>query len=135
MDVLSALRRIEASRAIDSAHKIMQLCGQVFRFAVASGLADHDVTTDLRGALSVVPEMHYAAITEPEHTAQLLGAIDAYNGHAYANFALRLVPLVFVRPGERRTAEWSEMDLDAAEWRVPGSKMKTGIDHIVPPAT
>jgi integrase len=134
-DVLSALRRIEARGAIESAHKIKQLCGQVFRFAVASGLADRDVTTDLRGALSVVPEAHYAAITEPEQAAQLLRAIDAYNGHAYASFALKLAPLVFVRPGELRAAEWSEIDLDAAEWRIPGAKMKMGQDHVVPLAT
>ena len=134
-DVLSALRRIEARGAIESTHKIKQLCGQVFRFAVASGLADRDVTTDLRGALSAVPEAHYAAITEPEQAALLLRSIDAYNGHAYAIAALKLAPLVFVRPGELRAAEWSEIDLDAAEWRIPGYKTKMGLDHIVPLAT
>lgn len=134
-DVLGALRRIEARGAIESAHKIKQLCGQVFRFAVASGLADRDVTVDLRGALSAVPEAHYAAITEPEQAAKLLRSIDAYDGHAYAVAALKLAPLVFVRPGELRTAEWSEIDLDAAEWRIPRSKMKMGQDHIVPLAT
>jgi integrase len=134
-DVLSALRIIEKRGAIESAHKIKQLCGQVFRFAVASGLADRDMTADLRGALSAVPEAHYAAITDPKEAAELLRAIDAYNGHAYAIAALKLAPLVFVRPGELRTAEWSEIDLDAAEWRIPGSKMKMGQDHIVPLAT
>lgn len=134
-DVLSALRVIEKRGAIESAHKIKQLCGQVFRFAVASGLADRDMTVDLRGALSAVPEAHYAAITDPKEAAQLLRAIDAYDGHAYAVAALKLAPLVFVRPGELRTAEWSEIDLDAAEWRIPGSKMKMGQDHIVPLAT
>lgn len=131
-DVLSALRVIEKRGAIESAHKIKQLCGQVFRFAVASGLADRDMTVDLRGALSAVPEAHYAAITDPKEAAELLRAIDAYNGHAYAVAALKLAPLVFVRPGELRAAEWSEIDLDAAEWRIPGSKMKMGQDHIVP---
>jgi integrase len=134
-DVLSALRVIEKRGAIESAHKIKQLCGQVFRFAVASGLADRDMTVDLRGALSAVPEAHYAAITDPKEAAELLRAIDAYNGHAYAVAALKLAPLVFVRPGELRSAEWSEIDLDAAEWRIPGSKMKMGQDHIVPLAT
>jgi integrase len=134
-DVLSALRVIEKRGAIESAHKIKQLCGQVFRFAVASGLVDRDMTTDLRGALSAVPEAHYAAITGPKEAAELLRAIDAYNGHAYAVVALKVAPLVFVRPGELRTAEWSEIDLDAAEWRIPGSKMKMGQDHIVPLAT
>jgi integrase len=134
-DVLSALRVIEKRGAIESAHKIKQLCGQVFRFAVASGLADRDMTVDLRGALSAVPEAHYAAITDPKEAAELLRAIDAYDGHAYAIAALKLAPLVFVRPGELRTAEWSEIDLNAAEWRIPGSKMKMGQDHIVPLAT
>lgn len=134
-DVLSALRVIEKRGAIESAHKIKQLCGQVFRFAVASGLADRDMTADLRGALSAVPEAHYAAITDPKEAAELLRAIDAYNGHAYAVIALKLAPLVFVRPGELRSAEWSEIDLDTAEWRIPGSKMKMGQDHIVPLAT
>jgi integrase len=132
---LSALRVIEKRGAIESAHKIKQLCGQVFRFAVASGLADRDMTVDLRGALSAVPEAHYAAITDPKEAAELLRAIDAYNGHAYAVAALKLAPLVFVRPGELRSAEWSEIDLDTAEWRIPGSKMKMGQDHIVPLAT
>jgi integrase len=90
------------------------------------------VTVDLRGALSAVPEAHYAAITDPKEAGELLRSIDAYNGHAYAITALKLAPLVFVRPGELRTAEWSEIDLDAAEWRIPGSKMKMGQDHIVP---
>jgi integrase len=134
-DVLAALHVIEARGAIESAHKIKQLCGQVFRFAVASGLADRDVTTDLRGALSAVPEAHYAAITEPKQAGELLRSIHAYSGHPYALAALKLAPLVFVRPGELRTAEWSEIDLDAAEWRIPGSKMKMGQDHIVPLAT
>jgi integrase len=134
-DVLAALHVIEARGAIESAHKIKQLCGQVFRFAVASGLADRDVTTDLRGALSAVPEAHYAAITEPKQAGELLRSIHAYSGHPYAVTALKLAPLVFVRPGELRTAEWSEIDLDAAEWRIPGSKMKMGQDHIVPLAT
>lgn len=134
-DVLSALRVIEKRGAIESAHKIKQLCGQVFRFAVASGLADRDMTVDLRGALSAVPEAHYAAITDPKEAAELLRAIDAYNGHAYAVAALKLAPLVFVRPGELRSAEWSEIDLGAAEWRIPGAKMKMGQDHIVPLAT
>jgi len=134
-DILSALRVIEKRGAIESAHKIKQLCGQIFRFAVASGLADRDMTVDLRGALSAVPEAHYAAITDPKEAARLLRAIDAYDGHAYAIAALKLAPLVFVRPGELRAAEWSEMDLDAAEWRIPGSKMKMRQDHIVPLAT
>jgi integrase len=131
-DVLAVLEKIEARGAIESAHKIKQLCGQVFRFAVASGLAERDVTADLRGALSAVPKAHYAAITAPDQVGALLRAIYAYSGHPYAKAALKLTPLLFVRPGELRAAEWSEFDLDAGEWRIPAAKMKMGNDHIVP---
>ena len=131
-DVLKALHKIEARGAIESAHKIKQLCGQVFRFAVASAMTDRDVTADLRGALSAVPEAHYAAITEPQEVGALMRSIFAYSGHPYAIAALKLSPLVFARPGEIRSAEWSEIDLDAAEWNIPGSKMKMKRDHLVP---
>lgn len=131
-DVLAVLHKIEARGAIESAHKIKQLCGQVFRYAVAAGLAEHDVTADLRGALSAVPEVHYAAITDPKQVGELLRSIDAYQGHFYAIVALKLSPLLFQRPGEVRSMEWSELDFKNAEWRIPGIKMKMKIDHIVP---
>ncbi|SFM64480.1 tyrosine-type recombinase/integrase [Rugamonas rubra] len=134
-DVLAALRKIEARGAVESAHKIKQLCGQVFRYAVAAGLADRDVTADLRDALSTVPEAHYAAIIDPKQVAELLRSIHAYSGAPYATAALKLSPLVFQRPGELRSMEWTELDLDAAEWRIPGHKMKMKNDHIVPLAT
>ncbi len=134
-DVLAALRKIEARGAIESAHKIKQLCGQVFRYGVAAGLADRDVTADLRDALSTVPEAHYPAITEPKQVATLLRSIHAYIGGPYATAALKLSPMVFQRPGELRSMEWTELDLDAAEWRIPGHKMKMKNDHIVPLAT
>lgn len=131
-DVLNVLHKIEARGAIESAHKIKQLCGQVFRFAVAKGLAERDVTADLRGALSAVPKAHYAAIIDPARVGPLLRSIDSYSGHPYAVAALKLSPLLFVRPGELRAAEWAEIDLRAAEWRIPGSKMKMRTDHLVP---
>lgn len=131
-DVLSMLQKIEARGAVESAHKIKQLCGQVFRFAVAGGQAERDVTADLRGALSAVPKAHYAAITDPVQVGPLMRAIDAYSGHPYARAALKLSPLLFVRPGELRAAEWAEFNLDSAEWRIPAAKMKMGQDHIVP---
>jgi integrase len=134
-DVLVAVQKIEARGAIESAHRVKQLCGQVFRFAVATGLAERDVTADLKGALASIPESHFAAITEPGEVAKLLRAIHGYSGHPYATAALKLSPLVFVRPGELRSMEWAELDLDAAEWRIPGSKMKMGQDHVVPLAT
>jgi len=134
-DVLAAVQKIEARGAIESAHRVKQLCGQVFRFAVATGLAERDVTVDLKGALASAPTSHFAAITEPREVARLLKAIHGYSGHPYATAALKLSPLVFVRPGELRSAEWVEFNLDAGEWRIPGHKMKMRNDHIVPLAT
>jgi integrase len=131
-DVLAAVQAIEDRGAIDSAHRVKQLCGQIFRYAVACGLAERDVTTDLKGALSAIPKRHHPAITEPPKVGELLRAIDGYAGHAYAVAALKLAPMLFVRPGELRAAEWAEFDLDAGEWRIPGRKMKMGVDHVVP---
>lgn len=131
-DVLVAVHAVEARGSIDSAHRIKQICGQIFRYAVACGLAERDVTADLKGALSAIPKRHYAAITAPREVGQLLRAIYDYSGHPYALAALKLAPMFFVRPGELRGAEWTEIDLDAAEWRIPRSKMKMGLDHIVP---
>jgi integrase len=134
-DVLSAVQVIEARGALDSAHRVKQICGQVFRFAVACGLAERDITADLKGALSAVPKRHYAAITEPKKVGELLRAMYSYSGHPYAVAALKLAPMLFVRPGELRSAEWTEIDLDGGEWRIPGSKMKMKLDHIVPLST
>lgn len=131
-DVLAAVQAIEERGAIDSAHRVKQLCGQIFRYAVACGLAERDVTADLKGALAAIPKRHHAAITEPLKVGELLRAIDGYAGHAYAVAALKLAPMLFVRPGELRAAEWAEFDLDAGEWRIPGTKMKMGVDHVVP---
>lgn len=134
-ELLAVLRKIEARSAFDSAHRIKQVCGQVFRFAVAGGLADRDVTADLKGALAAVPKRHFSAITEPKEAGDLMRAIQGYTGHPCTVAALKLSPLLFVRPGELRTAEWTEFDLEAAEWRIPGSKMKMKADHIVPLST
>jgi integrase len=137
-DVLAMLRKIEARGAIESAHRIKQICGQIFRYGVATGSAARDVTADLKGALAAIPKTHYAAITEPAEVGGLMRAIHAYTGHPYAAAALKLAPLVFVRPGMLRAMEWCEIDFDAGEWRIPESKMKknkklhTGQDHIVP---
>lgn len=131
-DVLAAVQVMETRGAIDSAHRVKQVCGQVFRYAVASGMAERDVTADLKGALSSVPKANYAAITEPKQVGGLLRAIFDYNGLPAAVAALKLSPMLFVRPGELRGAEWAEIDLDAAEWRIPGSKMKMKLDHLVP---
>ena len=135
-DVLDkAVRKIEARGSIDTAHRAKQICGQIFRYAVAVGLAERDVTTDLRGALAVIPESHFAAITEPKQAGELMRSIFNYTGHPCTVAALKLTPLVFVRPGELRTAAWAEIDLGAAEWRIPASKMKMKVDHLVPLST
>jgi integrase len=110
----------------------MQNCGQVFRYAVATGRAERDPTGDLRGALPPPKEKHQASIIEPKRIAELLGAIDSYQGFFATKCALRLAPLVFVRPGELRNAQWSEFDLEKAEWRIPSQRMKMREQHIVP---
>jgi integrase len=132
-DVLDRVaRRMELRGIHESAHRIVQICSQVFRYAVAVGLVERDVTVDLRGALASVEKTSYAAITEPRQVGQLLRSIHAYGGHPTAVAALQLTPLVFVRPGELRAAEWAEIDLDAAEWRLPASRMKMKVEHLVP---
>ncbi len=134
-DVLLAVQRMEARGAVESAHRVRQVCGQVFRFAVASGFIERDVTADLKGALATPRKGNYAAITEPKEVAGLMRSIYGYNGHPYAAAALKLAALLFVRPGELRAAEWTEFDFDTALWRIPGSKMKMKVDHIVPLST
>jgi hypothetical protein len=122
-DLLSTVNRIAARGAVESAHRVLQNCGQIFRYAVATGRAERDPSTDLRGALPPVKETHRAAITDPKNVAALLSAIDGYQGSYVTRCALQLAPLVFVRPGELRHAQWSEIDLDAAEWT--GATMAT----------
>ena len=134
-DVLAALRKMEARGALDSVQRVKQVCGQVFRYAVATGSAERDVTQDLKGALAKPTAGHFAAITEPKQAGALMRSIFDYTGHPITVAALKLSPLVFVRPGELRTMEWAEVDLDAAQWRIPGSKMKMKVDHLVPLAT
>jgi integrase len=131
-DILGVIQRVEARGAVDSAHRIKQMCGQVLRYGVAIGWTERDVTPDLKGALLAVPRIHFAAITEPKRLAVLLRAIYAYEGHFAVVAALKLTPMLFVRPGELRAAEWREFDLDAAEWRIPAAKMKMKMEHMVP---
>lgn len=132
-ELLAALRRVENRGALETAHRELQTCGQIFRYAVATGRAERDVSQDLRGALPPVKGKHLAAMTEPDQVAGLLRMIDAYQGTPQVVAALKLAPLVFVRPGELRNAEWKDFDLDAAEWRYMVTK--TGTQHIVPLCT
>ncbi len=132
MELLEVLRRVEARGALETAHRIKQVCGQAFKYAIATGRAPCDPSADLRGALPPVKEEHHAAVTKPTEVAALMRAIDGYQGTFVVRCALRLAPLVFVRPGELRKAEWSELDLDAALWRIPAERMKMRTEHLVP---
>jgi integrase len=135
-DVLAAVQKMEARGAVESAHRVKQVCGQIFRFAVALDLVERDITADLRGALAPTVKGNFAAITEPKQVGALMRAIYDYHGFPAAVAALKLAPLLlFVRPGELRAAEWSEIDLDAAEWRIPAAKMKMKVEHLVPLST
>ena len=131
-ELLVALRRIEARGAMETAHRTLQNCGQIFRYAVATGRAERDPAADLKGALAPVKSKGFASIKEPKAIGALLRDIDAYAGNLIVRAALRLAPYVFVRPGELRRAEWSEVNFDAAEWRIPAAKMKMREVHIVP---
>ncbi len=138
-DLLAVLRRIEARGAIETAHRARENCSQVFRFAVASGRAERDPAADLKDALRKPVVKHFPAITKPERLAELLRAMWAYQGTPVVRAALRLAPLLLLRPGELRHAQWPEIDLESATWTVPAKKMKRekvgkeqGPPHIVP---
>jgi len=130
-ELLAVLRRVE-TRSPETAFRVKTACGQVFRYAIAEGRADRDPVADLRGALPPVKSRNFAAPTEPKEVAPLLRAIDGFKGSYVVKCALQLAPILFVRPGELRHAEWSEIDLEAAEWNIPGAKMKMGVPHLVP---
>lgn len=134
-ELLAVLRRIEERGAVETAHRAHQNCGQVFRYAIATGRAERDPSPDLKGALPPVKQSHLAAITDPKAVAELLRAIDGYQGSFVTKCALRLAPLIFVRPGELRKAEWREIDLDKAEWNIPAERMKMRAPHLVPLST
>ena len=129
-DVLATVKRIQNQNKLETAYRTLQACGQVFRYAVQSGRAIRDVTADLKGALPTTKTKHMAAFTEPKDVAELLRAIDGFTGTFTVQTALRLAPLVFVRPSELRKARWVDIDLDAGEWRYVVSKTNT--DHLVP---
>jgi len=131
-ELLAVLRRVESRGALETAHRIRTIAGQIFRYAVATGRAERDCSGDLKGALPQPRESHHAAITDPKEVAPFLRALDGYEGHFVVKCALRLAPLFFVRPGELRNAEWAEMDLDGAMWNIPAHKMKMKQAHIMP---
>ena len=129
-ELLEVVRRIERLNKIETAYRTLQATGQVFRYAVQTGRAIRDVTSDLRGALTPTVTKHMPAFTEPQQVAELMRAIDGFTGTITVQIALRLAPLVFVRPSELRKAKWAEIDLGAGEWRYLVTKTNT--EHIVP---
>ena len=131
-ELLACLRRIEARGSLDTAHRAKQDASAIFRYAIATGRAQRDPAQDLRGALPPAKGSHFATIVDPAAVGALLRAVEGYRGDLVTRCALLLLPLVFVRPGELRYAEWSEFDLDAAEWRIPAVRMKMRETHIVP---
>jgi integrase len=131
-DLLAVARRIEARGALDYAHRALQYCGMVFRYAISTGRAEHNIVADLRGALPPAKVTHHATIIDPKEIGKLLRALDTYDGHFVVGCALKLAPLVFVRPGELRYAQWPEFNFDKAEWRIPAERMKMKEQHIVP---
>ncbi|HEX5310306.1 tyrosine-type recombinase/integrase [Aquabacterium sp.] len=140
--LLDMLRKVEARGAIETAHRVRQVCGQVFRYGIATGRCERDPAADLRDALQPVIVKHHAAILDPKEVGALLRAFDDYQGHPVTRGALKLAPLVFLRPGELRQAEWAEFDLDAAMWSIPAARMKrtkqqkaSGTPHLVPLST
>lgn len=127
-------RKFEAGGRHESAKRMRSTCGQVFRYAIATSRATRDVSADLRGALISVKVTHRAAITTPQEVGALLRAIDGFEGSSVTSAALKLLPHVFVRPGELRHAEWSEFDLDNAIWTIPAHKTRMRRSHAVPPS-
>ena len=129
-DLLSVIQRIEKRGAIETAHRTLGKCGQILRYAIATGRADRDISQDLRGALPPVKRKHLAAITDPKKVGVMLKLTDNYKGTLIVHCALRLSPLVFVRPGELRHAKWEDFDFDKSEWHY--FVVKTQTNHIVP---
>ncbi len=132
--VLAACRKLEAENKLETARRVKTKCGQVFRYAVATGRAERDPTPDLRGALKTPIVKHRAALTEPKDVGQLLRDIDQYGGQFTTLCALKLSPMIFIRPGELRMAKWTDIDLDAARWSYtpPKTRNQTQLEHIIP---
>lgn len=131
-ELLQVLRRIEERGTLETAARMRGTCGQIFRYAIAVGKTERDIAADLKGALIVARKKHLAALTNPEDVAELLRAIDNLQASPEIRAAMKLAPLVFVRPGELRVAEWSEIDFETRLWNIPAEKMKMKQPHIVP---
>lgn len=131
-DLLRTLNKVQDRGAVETTHRLLQYCSKVCRYAIVTGRLERDFTIGLKETLKPVQKQHLAAITNPEEVAQLLRAIDGYEGHTLTKSALQFAPLVFVRPGELRQAEWPEINFENAEWNIPAEKMKMREPHLVP---
>lgn len=134
-ELLAVVKRIEGTGKYETARRLLEFAGRVMRYAVATARAQRNIAADLQGSLTAPKVKHHAAIIDPAGVGALLRAIDGFEGHPATKWALRLAPLVFVRPGELRKAEWCEIDLDAGVWRIPGHRMKMKREHAVPLST
>ncbi|MDR1086231.1 MAG: integrase arm-type DNA-binding domain-containing protein [Deltaproteobacteria bacterium] len=134
-ELLAVLRKMESRGVSDTAHRCLQYSSQIFRYAISTGRVSHDVTADLKGALTPAVHSHFSSLTDPKKVGELLRAIDSYTGNPIVRLALKMAPYVFVRPGELRHAEWAEIDLESATWKIPANKMKMKQVHLVPLAT
>jgi integrase len=128
--LLEVMRRIEQRPAVETAHRVLGNCGQIFRYAIATGRAERDISADLRGALKPKKKEHFAAVTDSKAVGVLLRKLNGYQGTLVVGNALKFAPLVFVRPGELRQAKWKDIDFEKAEWRF--FVTKTSVEHIVP---
>jgi integrase len=131
-ELLIMLRKMEGKGRYETAKRLRSTCSQIFRYAIATARAERDVAADLRGALIVAKPTHRAAVTTPKAAGELLRAIEGFEGHANTLAALRLLPHVFVRPGELRFAEWSDIDVERAIWTIPPHKTKMQRAHAIP---
>ena len=134
-DILAIVKPLEQKGCYETSRRLLQIINQVFRYAIVTGRAKHNIAADLRGALRPRKVTHRAALVEPIKVGQLLRDIDAYEGYFPLTCALKLAPLVFTRPTELRAAQWKEFDLDDKEWRIPAERMKMRRQHIVPLST
>lgn len=132
IEVLAALKRIEARGKHETARRCRSFASRVFRYAVATGRAETDPTSVLRGALITPKPKHHSALIEPDAVGELLRAIDAYSGNVMTRVAMQVAPHVMARPGELRQALWSEFDLEGAIWKIPAERMKMRRPHAVP---
>jgi integrase len=131
-DILAIVKPLETRDSLAIAHRVLQYCAMVFRYAIATGKAKHNIVADMRGAIRSIKPTHRATITDTAKIGNLLLAIDEYEGYFQVRCALRLVPLFFVRASELRYAQWSEFDFDEKLWRIPADRMKMREPHIVP---